>query len=111
MSDEMNIAKDRISRELPEAELLVDQALASVSELMNTIVQARIDTGVPAATAQLAIRRLAKAQSALVDVSTDVLRAHDELKKVGREHAGWDTEECPPAQARKEAKPVLSIVA
>ena len=110
MSDQIKIAEAQIGRELPETELSVDQALVSVSELMATLVQARINTGVPAATGQLAIRRLAKAQSALVDASTDVLRVHDELKKVGREHANWDETNCPPAQAKSET-PALSVVA
>lgn len=112
MSMKIKLASDEIKRELPFTEASVDHALISVSNLMSTLVQARLDTGVPAATGQAAIRRLAKAQMALVDASSDVLRVHGELKKIGREHAGYDHHECPPVahtSTREEAK--LSIVA
>lgn len=106
----IKLASDQIKRDLPQTEASVDQALVSVADLMSTLVQARIDAGVPASTGQVAIRRLAKAQMALVDASSDVLRVHGELKKVGREYAGWDTHECPEFEVFKgEAK--LSIVA
>lgn len=110
MSMKIKLASAQIQRELPQTEASVDQALISVSDLMSTLVQARLDAGVPAATGQVAIRRLAKAQMALVDASSDVLRVHGEMKKIGQEYAGWDTHECPElAVAKEEAK--LSIVA
>ncbi|MEP2988210.1 MAG: hypothetical protein ABJN65_08155 [Parasphingorhabdus sp.] len=110
MSMKMKLASDQIKRDLPQTEASVDEALISVSELMSTLVQARLSAGVPASTGQVAIRRLAKAQMALVDASTDVLRVHGELKKIGKEYAGWDTHECPElAVAKGDAK--LSIVA
>lgn len=110
MSMKIKLAADQIQHELPQTEASVDQALISISDLMSTLVQARLDTGVPAATGQVAIRRLAKAQMALVDASTDMMRVHGELKKVGREHAGYGDRECPElASAKVETK--LSIVA
>jgi len=112
MSMRIKLASEQIKRDLPQAEASVDQALISVSDLMSTLVQARLDAGVPAATGQVAIRRLAKAQMALVDASSDVLRVHGEMIKVGREYAGYDHHECPPAahtRVKEESK--LSIVA
>lgn len=100
MSYQIRIASDQIKQDVPHTEASIDQALISVSSLMATLVQARVDTGVPAATGQIAVRRLAKAQMALVEASSDVLRVHGELKKVGQEFAGMDVHEtCPPAQA------------
>ena len=111
MSMKIKLAADQIKNELPIAEASVDQALISISDLMSTLVNARLDTGVPAATGQAAIRRLAKAQMALVDASSDVLRVHGELKKIGREYAGYDHHECPPAAHAGKQEAKLSIVA
>jgi len=100
MSYQIRIASDQIKQDVPHTEASIDLALVSVSNLMATLVQARMDTGVPAATGQVAVRRLAKAQMALVEASSDVLRAHGDLQKVGQEFAGLDVHEtCPPAQA------------
>lgn len=110
MSYETKRASDQISQDLPQTEYSIDQALLSVSDLMSTLIEARISSGVPASTGQAAILRLAKAQMALVDASSDVLRVHGELKKIGKEYAGHDIHECPPAAAQK-GHPELSIVA
>lgn len=112
MSMKIKLAADHIKRDLPQAEASVDEALISVSDLMSTLVQARLDAGVPAATGQVAIRRLAKAQKALVDASSDVLRVHGELTKVGREYAGYADRECPnAARVADKQETTLSIVA
>ena len=112
MSYQIRIASDQIKQEVPLAEASIDQALISVSTLMATLLQARLDTGVPAGTGQVAVRRLAKAQTALVEASSDVLRVHGELKKVGQEHAGMDIhEECPPAQASVGQGKLRSVAA
>lgn len=107
MSMKIKMASDRIAQDMSNTETTVDQALLSVADLMSSLVHARLETGVPAATGQAAILRLAKAQMALVDASSDVLRVHGELKKVSREHAWGDEHECPPMAEKKH----LSIVA
>ena len=99
MSIKIKQATDRISRDVPKAEASIDEALVSVSALMSSLVQARLETGVPAVTGQAAIRRLAKAQMSLVEASSDVLRMHGELARIGREFAAGDLHECPPLQA------------
>ncbi len=112
MSYHIAMASDRIKRDVPETEASIDTALVSVSNLLATLVQARIDTGVPAGTGQIAVRGLAKAQMALVDASSDVLRVHRELRKVGQEFAGLDVhEECPPAQASVSRRGLRSVAA
>ena len=110
MSYEIKKATDQIGQDMPHTEYSIDQALVSVSDLMSTLVKARLSTGVPASTGQAAILRLAKAQMALVDASNDVLRVHGELKKIGKEYAGPDLHECPP-QASLEENVKLTIVA
>lgn len=112
MSYEIKKATDQIAQDMPHTEYSIDQALISVSDLMSTLVRARLNTGVPASTGQAAILRLAKAQMALVDASNGVLRVHGELKKISKEHAGHDIHECPPsAQRPVKDQANLSIVA
>ncbi len=111
MSYEIKKATDQIGQDMPHTEYSIDQALVSVSNLMSTLVNARLTTGVPASTGQAAILRLAKAQMALVDASSDVLRVHGELKKIGKEYSGPDLHECPPAQASAKEDLKLTVVA
>src|SRR3546814_18397625 len=67
-----------------------------MTSLMTSVVTERRDTiGVPATSGHATIRRLAKAQMALVDVSGDILRVHGDLVQIGRETAGYDLHECP----------------
>lgn len=96
MSQAISITAARLIREVPAAEVRIDDALIAVSSLMTSVVTARRDTnGVPATRGQATIRRLMKAQMALVDVSGDILRVHGELADIGRETAGYDLHECP----------------
>ena len=112
MSYQIRIATDQLKQDMPHTEASIDQALISVSSLMATLVQARVDTGVPAATGQVAVRRLAKAQMALVEASSDVLRVHGELQKVGREFSGMDVHEsCPAVQAAVGSGNLRSVAA
>ncbi len=86
----------RLSRDVPTAEFKIDDALVAISILMTSVVTAKRDTpDVPAARGQATIRRLAKAQAALIDASGDVLRVHGDLLSIGREVAGYDLHECP----------------
>lgn len=98
MSMTLNIAAARMSREVPEAEASLDQAMISISALMTTMLQARIDTGVPASTGQAAIARLARAQRSLLTASNDMIRVHSDLSKIAQVHAGMDLHECPKAE-------------
>ena len=96
MSQEITITEARLVRDVPAAEIRIDDALIAVSSLMASVVTARRDTAsVPAMKGQTTIRRLLKAQSALVDVSGDILRVHGELADIGRETGGYDLHECP----------------
>lgn len=96
MSKEITLVAARLIRDVPAAEFRIDDALIAVSSLMTSVVTARRDTdGVPATRGQATIRRLVKAQMALVDVSGDILRVHGELADIGRETAGYDLHECP----------------
>lgn len=96
MSKEISFAAARLERDVAAAEGGVDDALIAVSSLTTSVVTARRDIiGVPATSGHATIRRLAKAQMALVDVSGDILRVHGDLVQIGRETAGYDLHECP----------------
>lgn len=96
MSKEITVSAARLVRDIPAAEIRVDDALIAISTLMTSVVTARRDTaGVPLMRGQATIRRLMKAQMALVDVSGDILRVHGDIADIGRETAGYDLHECP----------------
>ena len=105
-------ATKRIQQGVPRAEASIDQAMADLTNLMTVLVNARLETSVPAATGQATIRRLSKAHTAMLEASGEVLRAHDELLKIAREHAGFDIHECPDVEgADHQDKAPLSVVA
>ncbi len=96
MPDTIPDIATRLQREVPEAELRIDDALVAMSTLMTSVVTARRDiAGVPPANGQATIQRLAKAQLALIGVSGEVLRVHGDLVRIGAETAGYDLHECP----------------
>jgi hypothetical protein len=97
MSMTIPVAAARLGREVPEAEARIDEALLALSNLMSTMVRARRDTASGAATGQTALARLAKAQMALIDAGSDVLRVHGELSRVARETGVLDLDQdCKP---------------
>lgn len=86
----------KLSEEVPAAEKRIDDAIVAVSTLIATMVNARHEVDVPAATGQTTLLRVAKAQMSLIDASSNVLRAHTDLVKIGQEKAGWDIHpDCP----------------
>jgi hypothetical protein len=87
----------RITRELPAAERSVDEAIAALSDLMSTLARARAASDVAPSTGQETLMRLAKAQSAIIGVSSDVLRVHGDLLTIAQETMSWT--ECPPDRA------------
>lgn len=109
MPKEIALTTARLARDVPAAEIRIDDALIAMSSLMTSIVTARRDTaGVPATKGHAAIRRLMQAQMALVDVSGAMLRVHGDLVEIGRETAGYDLHECPNI-ARSETAPLASV--
>src|SRR3546814_17349218 len=96
MATDISFEAARLERDGAAAEGWVYDALIAVSSLTTSVVTARRDIiGVPATSGHATIRRLAKAQMALVDVSGDILRVHGDLVQIGRETAGYDLHECP----------------
>ena len=88
-------ATARFSRQIPEGEAAIDQAIASVSALISEAAQARSDTKVAASTGQAALLRLHKTLGNLIGASSEMARAHAEMLKVGQEIGILDEPECP----------------
>lgn len=97
----------RLQEEVPAAEARIDDALIAFSSLMTTMVTARRDiVGVPTVRSHATVRRLARAQLALVEVGGDILRVHGDLVEIGRETAGYDLHEACPRKPSATVTPI-----
>lgn len=108
----MSIIKtvERLQQDVPHAETCIDEALIAVSSLMTSIITARRDENVPGSTGQATIVRVHKAQTSLIEASGNVLRAHSDLVRIGREKAGFDLHPDCPKKTTGQA-PQLAAVA
>jgi len=88
-----HVAQLRISRELREAELAVDDALLKQSALLSTLIKARQDTGAAPFTGHDALLRLSKSQLTLLSASGELARVHSSLSKVQQDVLGYEA--CP----------------
>jgi hypothetical protein len=85
MSLTPKLAAIRITRQLKTAEAQANQALLECSKLMTELVEARQATGIASHTGQDALIRLARAQTFMLDSSSDLFRTHDAVYKIGLE--------------------------
>ncbi len=88
-----SVARLRISRELREAELAVDEALLKQSALLSTLIRARQDTGADPFTGHEALLRLSKSQLTLLSAGGELARVHSSLLKIQQDVLGY--EGCP----------------
>ena len=88
-----NVAQLRISRELREAELAVDEALLRQSALLSTLIKARQGTGVDPFTGHDALLRLSKSQATLLSAGGELARVHASLLKIQQDVLGYEA--CP----------------
>ena len=91
------VATTRITRELRDTEDAIDKALACKAALLATMAQARLDTQAPAYSGHVAMMRLAKAEQSLMAARGDLIRAHDDLFKLGQERGDIIDGDKPPA--------------
>lgn len=87
MSLSRSAALARISRQLHDAEKTTDLALKAAADLMSTLIDARSGDDVAPHTGQRALIRLARAQAAILDGSSDIFRVHDIMANIGKEMA------------------------
>lgn len=95
----ISAATARLRREIPETEAALDEALLLSSQLMASMIAARREAGVAAATGQVALMRLNRTQQSLLAAQNDMIRVHAEMAKIGREMGSADDGECPPRTA------------
>ncbi len=88
-----HVAQLRISRELREAELAVDDALLKQSALLSTLIKARQDTGASPFAGHDALLRLSKSQHTLLTAGGELARVHSSLLKIQHDVLGY--EGCP----------------
>lgn len=91
-------ATARLSRQVPETEAAIEDALVASASLLLTAATARRDTGVRAVGAHAAMLRLVKLNQTLIEASGEASRVHKELRKLDDDvRAGVDENECPPS--------------
>jgi hypothetical protein len=95
MTMTVQAALARLSRQVPQAEEDIDQALISLSSLLTTMVTARRDTATAGGNSQIAVQQVSRAIEGLVSASNEMARAHGSLRKVSVEKGVGDTEACP----------------
>lgn len=89
-------AARRIAGELKDSEKHCDTALASHSRLLATMLDARVEGGLPSRTGRAALGRAADAIVHAAKAREMLLDAHDELAQLDmRELAAGDLSECP----------------
>lgn len=88
-----SVAQMRISRELREAELAVDEALLKQSALLSTLIRARQETGAAPFTGHDALLRLSRSQHTLLSAGGELARVHSSLLKIQHDVLGY--EGCP----------------
>lgn len=88
------VARIRITREMNEAELALNDALLRQAILFTTLVGARRDTGMDQFSGQDALMRLTKSQQSLLSAGGDLARVHGRLLEIDRE-TGGTADDCP----------------
>ncbi|GAA4043760.1 hypothetical protein [Parerythrobacter jejuensis] len=77
-----------IRKHIREAEAVTDEAMIACSKLKQVILRARQNPEVGVDAAQKAMIRLAHAEQQALEMSSNLLRVHEELNKVSREYMG-----------------------
>lgn len=95
MSFTVHTAAARLSRQVPDAETAVDDAMLKIVEVIATSIGARRDTGVRETSGHAAIVRLHKALGSMIIVQSDLLRAHGLMLSVAKETGITEHTSCP----------------
>jgi hypothetical protein len=92
-----------------EAEAVSDEAMLACSRLKQAMIRARQNPEAPVDAGQRALMRLTQAEAQALALSTNLLRVHDELSKIGREMLGGDEHTDVSASAIAEDTPALQL--
>lgn len=92
MTDRIRSDAYNIKKLMREAEALADESMIAFARLKQAMLKARQNPGVEVHQGQSALMRLNQAERQAMEMSTNLLRVHEELSKVAREKmAGDDT--------------------
>lgn len=73
-----------IKKLMREAEALADESMIAFAKLKQAMLAARQNPEVEVTTGQRALMRLSQAESQAMQVSTSLLRVHEELSKIAQ---------------------------
>lgn len=92
MTDRIRSDAQNIKKLIREAEALADESMIAFARLKQAMLKARQNPAVEVHLGQRALMRLNQAESQAMEMSSNLLRVHEELSKVARERmAGDDT--------------------
>jgi hypothetical protein len=106
-----HVAAARLGREVPAAEAAFDEALLRLTDVIQTSVTARRESGVKASTGQPTLLRLHKAMGHLLAAQGEIMRAHAQLAEMGVETGVLDEPYCPPPEAIEQSLHAASSAA
>jgi hypothetical protein len=88
MTDRIATDAQLIRKHIREAEAVTDEAMLACAKLKQVLLHARQNPAVGVDAGQRAMLRLLQAEQQALAMSTNLLRVHEELNKVGREYMG-----------------------
>jgi len=108
MTDRIRSDAQNLRKLIREAEALADESMIAFARLKQAMLQARQNPAFEVDTGQRALMRLNQAERQAMDMSTSLLRVHDELSKVVRERMPSDSGEVTtiPEEAIEQIDPV-----
>jgi hypothetical protein len=99
MSLTIDAATARIARELHASEAMIGDALVSAAALLHSAALADRDLcEAPVRKSQSALIHLNKMLAGLIEARGEAMRAHSQLRDIGREMGATEIPYCPPVE-------------
>jgi hypothetical protein len=100
-----------IRKLIREAEAVSDEVMLACARLKQAMVRARQNPDVAIDAGQKALIRLTQAETQALSLSTNLLRVHDELNRIGRSTMGIDEGEDTVLEPSAYAEPIPAFSA
>lgn len=108
----LDAAVARLTRNLNDNEAAVGHAIAATSQTIATLSVAQIEVAeAPKGQVQIVMTRLQKANANIIAAQAEMLRAHQQLRDIGREMMGPAEPWCPEDKSFTGAELDAEIVA
>lgn len=111
MTDRMISDAHNIKKLIREAEALADESMIACARLKQAMLTARQNPEIEVVDGQRALMRLNQAEDQALQMSTTLLRVHDELSKIVREKMGGEGGGGPDTEIPREAMSLSDNVA